>query len=423
MFESGDSSLVKPDARSLAKNMLFNTVGCLTYQGCMWLITILAVVLSNNYENSGTLAFAMATGNMFFAIGTYNMRTFQVSDVDNDYSQGEYLAFRLVTIILAWAVILPYSIVMSGNNTVFVVTVLYLFFKTDESFVDALYGVDQRLQRMEIIGISQLLRGIAVVSAFVVGLRTTNSIGVSIACMTLLMLTITVFYDLPRARNLEEVRLSISKRTCIALVRSCLPIAAAPLLTNMVVSIPRQVFSHLYGLEELGIYAAIATPAVLIQAAARYLYSPLLVPLANEWRAKDGERFFTSIKRVILIMGLVAIIMIVALSFVGNNLLPMVYGAKVQGYLYLFPYVLISTAAIALFWFLTDVLIICRDVMGQLVASGSAAAAAFVSMVPCEKIFYMNGINTTIILSISVGILVALARIIRVLHRDSSSNE
>lgn len=75
------------EAASIRRNMLFNTIGSLTYQGCLWITTVIVVILSDSYSASGILSFAMTIGNMFSAIGTYSMRTYQVSDVKGKYSQ------------------------------------------------------------------------------------------------------------------------------------------------------------------------------------------------------------------------------------------------------------------------------------------------------------------------------------------------
>ena len=58
---------------STKQNMLWNSVGCLIYQACMWAMTIAVVIFSNDYENSGRLAFAMALGNIYYPLATYNM--------------------------------------------------------------------------------------------------------------------------------------------------------------------------------------------------------------------------------------------------------------------------------------------------------------------------------------------------------------
>lgn len=75
------------EAASIRRNMLFNTIGSLTYHGCLWITTVIVVILSDSYSASGILSFDMTIGNMFSAIGTYSMRTYQISDVKGKYSQ------------------------------------------------------------------------------------------------------------------------------------------------------------------------------------------------------------------------------------------------------------------------------------------------------------------------------------------------
>lgn len=399
------------DRGALARSMLFNTVGSLTYQGCLWLITVLVVTLSTGYENSGLLASAMATGNMFFAVGTYNMRTYQASDIRGQHPQATYVALRLITIALAWLIFIPYVILTSSNNLALAVCLVYLVYKADECMADVLYGVDQKAQRMDLVGVSQLLRGTVVISSFCVSLYLTNSLLVAIAIMCVVTITVTITFDVRRAGEFDTIRPSISRQTCFQLLRECLPVALAPLLTNMVVSVSRQCYLTLYGYEALGAYAAIATPAVLVQAAARYLYLPLLVPIAEVWEDGDARAFMHVVAKVFLTMLVISIVAIGVLSVAGMVVLPMVYGKSIEGSAVVFPGVLAGTAAIALFWFLTDVLIVCRDTFGQLVASSAAFACSAVIMLPCERAFEMHGINLTIAVSIVVGIVVALVRL------------
>ena len=145
---------------ALMRNMLYSTIGSLVYQGCLWLMTVLVVVLSDNYENAGVLALAMASGNMFLAIGTYNMRTYQVSDVKGRFSQAEYVALRILTICIAWVIMIPYTLITTDGLSAAVAIIIFLLFKSDECFVDVLYGIDQRGHHFDIIGKSQVIRGL-----------------------------------------------------------------------------------------------------------------------------------------------------------------------------------------------------------------------------------------------------------------------
>lgn len=389
---------------SLRKNMLFNTVGSLMYQGCLWIITVLVVVLSDGYTDSGILSFAMTVGNMFTALGTYNMRTFQVSDVKNEYSQGTYVGFRCLTLVIALAVISAYSLIVSPDSLTFAAVLTFLLFKIDESFCDVLYGTDQRGGRMDYIGISQFIRGILVVAAFSMGLIVSHNILIALFALYPMGLLMTIFYDIPHAKRIDAIRPTLTKQRALELLRRCLPLVLETLFIGMIVSVARQYFSNAFGNDQLGIYAAVATPAVLVQAAARYLYAPTLVPLAQQWSESPREAFLPYLKKVLGGIAAAIVVAVPLLALVGPPTLTLIYGQSIAVYTYLFTNVLVCTGAMAILYFLADVLIICRDIKGSLIASIVALASTVATMVPLESLFNMQGINYTILLGTAAGI-------------------
>lgn len=393
--------------------MLYNTIGSLTYQGCLWITTVLVVILSSGYSDSGILSFAMTIGNMFTAVGTYNMRTYQVSDIKGKYSQRNYVGFRLLTLIIGVILLGIYSIVVSPDSLTLIAVFAYLLFKVDESFCDVLYGVDQRGERMDYIGISQFIRGILIVLAFSLGLYLSQNIILAILAMYPAGLLVTIVYDIPHARRMGDIRPQLKKEQAKSLLTECLPIVLEILFLGMIVSVARQYYANAYGAERLGIYAAVATPAVLIQAAARFLYAPALVPLSEKWNDSPKESFLPFFRKTLLVMAGFIIAGVAVLAWAGPILLNLVYGQKVEGYTYLFTNVLISTSALAVLYYLTDVLVLCRDIKGSLISASAALAIALSTMVPLEAIFDMQGINYVVILSSVIGISVSFFRIFR----------
>lgn len=390
----------------MKRNLLFNTAGSLTYQGCLWLTTVLVVVLSSGYNDSGLLAFAMTVGNMFNPIATYSMRPYQVSDASGEHTQGSYVGFRLTTLLLGIAFIVPYTFVTTSDPATIGVVFVYLIFKVDEAFCDVLYGVDQCAERMDYIGISQFVRGIVLVASFSAGLVLLNSLSLAIIAMSVCCMAVTFAYDIPHASRISSLRPHISRSEAWGLLKGCLPLVISTLFMSAIVSVARQWFSNSYGTGALGLYAAVATPAVLVQAAARYLYAPALVPLSERWR--EGTDAFKILLRTAKTMFLACVVMVIALSLVGSPLLTLVYGESIAGCTYLFPYVLISTALVALLWFVTDVLVVCRDLRGMLTSTTISIVVVIMTMVPLESVFYMNGINYTVIAGVTAGLVAAL---------------
>ena len=405
---------------SVRVNMLYNVIGSLSYQLCLWLTTMLVVMLSDGYGNAGMLAFAMTIGNMMSGIGTYDMRTYQVSDVRHEYTQGEYVGFRLVTLAIGIAVTIAYATATSPDVATLAATIAYVLFKTDESFADVLYGVEQIAGRMDFIGKSEMLRGMLVVAAFAITLRHTGSILVAIVAMLPAGLVVTILYDVRHTRQLATIRPKIARETTIRLLMECLPIVIGMTLIGMTVSVPRQYYANAYGSEELGIYATIATPAVLVQAAARYLYAPLLVDMAERWKVDGGHDmtrkngkggFWRYTLKVIAIMVVLIAISIPVLSMGGKWLLGIVYGDRTSGYICLLPGALIGTGLMALLGFMSDTLVICRDMRGLVGIAILSLSISAALMMPLTAWMELSGINATVIAATGIGTLMAMLRV------------
>lgn len=402
---------------SLKQNILWNTVGCLIYQGCQWLTTILVVVFSSSYENSGILAFAMATGNVFFAFATYSMRTFQISDIENRYSSDNYVAFRAVTTMIALAVCAGYTFVISSNLSAALAMTAYLLFKADESFANVLYGIDQKAARMDYIGISQGVRGILSVAAFsgvlILGGNLTEAILAMLACC----IAVTLAYDLPHSRRLDSVRIKLSRAVCGELFRLCAPNVIANLAFGAVATVARQWFSLSYGEEALGIYAAVATPCVLVQVMANYLYSPFLVPIARSWTKRDMAALKDQLKKLLGGMMVVIAACLSLAAVAGSPVVELVYGERIAGYSWMIVPAMGAASMMALAGLLTDLLIVMRRFFLVAGINITALVTCAILVVPCTSLWYMNGVNVVICISFGVAIVAGVACLFLSKHR------
>lgn len=401
----------KTQPLSTKSNTIWNAAGCFFYLGCQWLTTILVVLLSSNYENSGVLAFAMSTGNMFAAVGLYKIRTFQVSDVNSEYSPNDYAGFRILTIAVSAIATIIFLVLGTGLNAFTIASIVYLLFKADETFNDVFFGIEQKAFRMDYIGKSQFLRGIATIVGFSVPLAICDSLLASILGMAALCISITFFYDRRNATLFGFTKPSISKKNVIRLVRACFLPTVANLLATSIVSMARQQYGITNGEEMLGIYASIATPAVLVQAAATYLYSPLIGRLAQTLSNIGLHQFRKSLIKTI--MGMIAVITVICLlvSNVGIWGLPILFGKEIEAYVWIFPFVLISTGCIALLYFTNDMLIIIRKGVPQLAINSIALISSLTLLGPLTNMCSMNGINLAIIIGSSLATILGISYI------------
>ncbi len=395
------------------QNTLWNAAGCVFYLGCQWLTTVLVVRISQDYSASGNLAFAMAVGIIFASIALYKIRTFQVSDLHGEYSESEYATFRLVTILLGFCVCAVYLPITSQcSMSLIIPSAAYLLFKADESFSDVIYGIYQQNGRMDFIGVSQFARGVLSLGCFSVGLYLTKNLTCAILLMTLGCFLVTCLYDLRHARLFADIRPRFVAASLKGLAKTCFTAMVASLLANSIVSVVRQYFGIEFGSEQLGYYASVATPAVLIQVAASYLYSPLIGTLAQ--KLEEGRAaFLRSFVKTLVLLLVVVGIFIGLLSFFGNTLLALAFGQSIADYAYLFPYVLIATASIGVLFYVNDVLIIKRCMRWMLVSNALALVCALVAAVALTHAIGMNGINFSIVIGAVAGIVFGMVAVLK----------
>ena len=395
---------------TIKQNVAWNTVGCLLYQGCQWLTTIVVVLLSQSYENSGALAFAMATGNIFFAIATYSVRTFQVSDVNDRFESNNYVAFRIVTMGVACISCALYTVCVNTAPWVAVATATYLLFKADEAFANVLYAIDQKALRMDYIGISQGVRGIASILAFSFGLYLANSLLVAIVGMFCCCLLVTVAYDIPHSRKLAGLRPRISGRVVKELFATCTPIVVSTLLYGLIATLTRQWFGIRFGTEALGVYAAIATPCVLVQAVASYLYNPFLVPLAQYWNNGQRENLLLLLRKLGIAMAAVSLVCLAFAVAVGPQVLQVIYGQSINDAGWLITPAMFAACMMALASFLTDFFVVVRHFSVAIIINAIALIFCVFSMNVFFDLWYMNGINIVIATSFILGSLYGLIK-------------
>ena len=163
-----------------------------------------------------------------------------------------------------------------------------------------------------------------------------------------------------------------------------------------------------YSSELLGIYAAVATPAVIVQALAGYIYSPLLGPIARAWAMRNRTPIVSLIKKFIAGLALIIIGSVAIFHVFGFYLLNMVYGFEVARYVTLMPLILLSTGVTAAMYFCIDLLVVMGGYRLSCIASLVSLISSFCITPWCVEQFDMNGVSLAITVSYLFGIAFAL---------------
>ncbi|WP_075888878.1 lipopolysaccharide biosynthesis protein [Actinomyces provencensis] len=419
--DPADSGKPVPEGLSIRANMLWNSAGSMTYLVFQWLMTVLVVKLSDDYEAAGVLALAMAVFNIFQPLAIYRMYTYQVSDIRRENSVGEYVAFRLATAGAALVGCVVYAAI-TAPQAILAIT-LYAIVKILSLVIDVLHGCDQLNGRMDYIGQSLMIQGVFTFAAFVGIFGTTSSLELAFVGMAVVTVAIGFLFDLPRTRQFGPIRVRITRVKMLHLLAYCLPIVIAAIAVATAPSVPRQYLAHLEGASALGIYASVAAPIAVIQMGASYIYNPLLSVFSAAFLERRISDLVRAFRKVVL--GIMAIGVLAAAFFqlAGPTLLPLIFDESIREYTYLLLPIIVNTVVSAYVWFFSDLLVALREFKASFIGNVVSVLVALPASYFFVREWTMNGVSFTGILASGVGAAIMLGHLMILFRRLGTEQE
>lgn len=397
---------------SVSQNAFYNMIGTVVFCFCQWITSGLLVYRLSPEElqasNAGLLQLAITTTNVFFAISCYNMRTYQISDTKNEYSHRDYIGVRIVTAVIAVVLCAIYVIAWGFSTKAIICTVLYMFFKLNETFSDVLHGIDQKNYRMDYICFSLCLRGISAVIAFTVGILLFDDVLIAVALMAVVCVLEVFIYDVRVTKQFGSINPSFNKKIIFKLLLVCMPAVISSAAFTAITSIPRQTLVSVRGEEALGYYGTIATPLLIVQILATSIFNPMLTELSEYYDQGKINLFIKRILKNIALLICISVTVCVGVVFLGDFAIGLVFGKALVPYTYLMYGIIGCTTMYVVSWLCTNTLIIMRRLKVCMIASLISLVVSITLSKPLINRFEMNGVSFCIIIAYAIHISVCL---------------
>lgn len=405
---------------SLKKNMIYNSAGTIFYLICQWLITVLVVKLAS-YEAAGNLSLAIAISNVFYNVAAFGIRSYQVSDIENKYSPSLYVFSRYLTCALSLILCVGFAM-LNSHYTIEqkLCVIFYMLFRITEALSDVFQGIQQKAYRMDYIGKSFIMRGIAILVLFCVVIKFTGNLYLAILAMFISVMLIIYIYDWPISCKLVTFQKDYNIKNIKQILIECTPMMFGYMLIASLVSIPRYFLEMYQGSNLLGIYASIATPTVIIQTACNLIYTPLISVLAENYTNKNKAAFFKVLNRVVLTLIVFSVASIIGGMVLGKIGLFILFGQEILPYVYLFVPIILVTIMIAIVFFACILLVICRK-LKELVIINSISAVIIGILSPVFiREFNLSGVNYALYVGLGVDIIVTSLTLFKTFKKQFS---
>ena len=372
---------------TLKKDYFWNTVGVFA-QNAISPILLLIVTRVNGIYDSGVFSFAFSIAILFWVIAMWGGRTFQISDVNREFSHSSYVTVRL---LLAVAVLLGALVFVGLNDypvekTAIIITLVIV--KILESIADVIYGIMQVHGRLYNAGKSLVYKSVLSVVLFVVVDILTNNLLLSCAAIIVANAIFIIAYDIPLARHVDGTKFLPLKatqnvRNAFAIMLRCWPIFIVSFFSAFSLNIPRY-FVDTYHNEQIAYFGIIAMPVTLIALVMTFILQPNIVSLSRFLKENQFSRFEKTVKNIIGITSLLGLVILVVSYLIGVQLLQVLFGVDFTQYRVALVVLVIGAALNAVGAIFTNLLVIARRFKAQvyiLLATNILLLAACVPVV------------------------------------------
>lgn len=327
--EESEAQLAPPSpTSSLRRNFVWTLAGNLVYTGSQFLTLMLFAKLTSP-EQVGRFTLGFAITAPIILLTNLQLRGALITDAEHRYVFGDYLGLRLVSLVVALVSILG-AIVWGGyqGETAQVIGIVGVA-KAFEAISDIFNGYHQQQERLDVMALSAIIRGVSSVIAVGVALWLTGDEVVAVLAMAFAWGSVLVGYDIHRARVLHNrgtgsgagsLGPRFSGAVLWRLARLTLPLGLVMMMISLNTNIPRYVIEDHLGEAQLGIFAALAYLLLAGTTLVSALAAPTTPRLAR-YLARGDVAAFRALRRRLSLCGLGIGIVCVGVAMVGGRVL------------------------------------------------------------------------------------------------------
>ncbi len=338
---------------NIKKNMLWNAAGNLAYLFAQWLLTVFVTRLWG-FDTAGVFSIALSVSATLSTVALFGIRHYQVSDTKRLYTDTAYVTLRGMTSLLS-LLICPLTVLLMGyTGEILRATVLYMLFRLAECYSDVLHGISQSRGKLYLAGQGFAIKSVCLLLGFFTGYLLSRSLIGSLAVMAVFSWASTLLYDLPMAKRQAPFRLLASPREALALGKNTLSLFGYLFLYSAVSTVGKYLLELAYGEAVLGAYSSIFAPALLISAAATYLYNPFTPTFATLYAEGKKREFLSLCLKIALVLTAIVALLLPLGHVLGEWGLSLLFGndSGIRAYAYMLLPILLTVYGTALFGFL-----------------------------------------------------------------------
>ncbi|MCI9272484.1 MAG: lipopolysaccharide biosynthesis protein [Clostridiales bacterium] len=323
--------MIKQTSTGAKQIFFWNMMGSLCNAASTVVLTMVVTRLTGAGEEADIFGLALGVAQVMMTIGSFEVRPFQSTDLNEKYTFSNYLMFRIASSILmmvATAVV----ILASGyeGNKALVVFLLSIYRMLD-AVSDLFQGLFQQHERLDLSGKSLAIRVVLCTAVFTICLAVTRNLTISLIGMIIISILWIWLYDVTKVKWFTTISWSFSFCALKRLFLDCLPLFAGAFMLNYILNSPKYSVDTFCG-QLQKYWTVIFMPAAVINLFSIFIFRPMLTTLAASWNLKQWKSFLSIIKKVLISLFFITGLVLVAGYFLGIPVLSWFYNLDLSAY-------------------------------------------------------------------------------------------
>lgn len=326
----------KPTEKSI---YIWNIMGSFT-NAVLSVVILMLVSRTLNDKQADIFSIAWSISQLMATISTFQIRTYQATDVEECFKFHQYLKFRIVTVLIMMIFSAIYIVAHRYDFYKSIVVFVVCLYRAVDSLADVYEGWFQQKERLDLAGKAITYRIVIGMVGFFISLIITKELLIS--CVVLLLCYVVCFlvFNIRYTRVVEVLK----KRDSWEKNRKwfvMLAMEGAPLFINAYIMMsisnePKMLIDAAIarGLMADGqqmIFSVLFLPASVLTLA-YIVFRPLLTRMAIMWSNKKMKDFFKIIAIIMCSLLGIAGAILAGSALVGIPVLSIIYGIDLSAY-------------------------------------------------------------------------------------------
>lgn len=351
------------------KNWFWNVIGSMC-NAVASVVFLLVVTRVNGTNDGGIFALAFSIGQLVWTIGSFEMRSYQATDIREKYKFNCYFTSRIITCLLmiccsiGFVCIKKYSLYKST-----IILLVCLYFLID-ALSDVFQGFFQLRGRLYLAGRTVFFRVVLSVCVFTVSLLISRNLIISIIMAILISIVWVINYDFKIMKKNKIKFISKDIDQIEKLLKDCLPLFIGAFMIMFIYNTPKFAIDNYLSERDQNFYNILFMPAAIINLFSIFIFRPLLTEIACLWNDKNDKEFSNLIIKLVFGILIITVISLIASKIIGILVLEVLYGVNLYKYETLLLIIMLGGGFSAISTFFHNVLIAIRKQYSLLISYG-----------------------------------------------------